>query len=357
MSLSDYDYDLPEELIALSPAAKRDASRLLHVGPSGLGHHVFADLPGLLRKGDVLVINDTKVFPAALRAIRPARAEGGGGDVEVDINLLSPEEAAPPTQSVWRAFTRPGKRLREGDQLIVSDALIFTVERREGAETVLSTDIPPGTFLEVLDQAGKMPLPPYIARRRAADETDRDRYQTVYAEKTGSIAAPTAGLHFTDEIFAALAEAGISTERVTLHVGAGTFLPVTADNVDDHKMHHEFGEILPEVAARLTDAKTEGRRIVSVGTTSTRVLEAAATGPGVVNAFRGTTDLFIKPGFRFNMVDALITNFHLPKSTLLMLVSAFAGYDRVMAAYREAITERYRFYSYGDACLFERADG
>ncbi len=355
MRLDDFDYHLPEELIALEPAVERDASRLLHVCAGGVGHYQFSDLPSLLREGDLLVVNNTRVFPAALKVTRPARAEGGGGDVEVDINLLYPL-AEKDGEVTWRAFARPAKRLREGDEVRVSPGLVGAVIRRDGGEVDLRFSLGSEDLMAAVEAAGDVPLPPYIARRRDVSDADRDRYQTVYAAHSGSVAAPTAGLHFTSGVFEALSEKGIETAAVTLHVGPGTFLPVSVDDVADHKMHSEWGEVTQAVADQVTRAKADGRRVVSVGTTSTRLLEAAATGRGELSPFRAATDIFIAPGFEFRIVDALITNFHLPKSTLMMLISAFAGLDRVKAAYAAAIEERYRFYSYGDACLLETAD-
>lgn len=355
MRPDEFDYHLPEELIALEPAAHRDASRLLHVpAADALGHFRFADLPTLLKRGDLLVVNDTKVFPAALTATRPARAVGGGGDVTVDINLLHPAVETD-HHVVWRAFARPAKRLREGDLLHISDGFTGQIVARTAGAVDIRFEKSPAELLLALEAAGDMPLPPYIARKRAPDMRDRERYQTVYAAHTGSVAAPTAGLHFTPDLFDALAQSGVETAHVTLHVGAGTFLPVTAESLDDHKMHAEWGEVSKPVADQINAAKAAGRRIVSVGTTSTRLLETAATGTGQIAPFRGETDIFITPGFDFKIVDALITNFHLPKSTLLMLISAFCGVQTVRDAYAAAVQERYRFYSYGDACLLERA--
>lgn len=353
MRTADFDFDLPEDLIALRPAKRRDGSRLLHVAPGGLADHRFAALPDLLREGDLLVLNDTRVIAAALRGVRAARAEGGGGDVAVDANLLRRLDE----RGVWRALVRPAKRLREGDLIDfggshASGDLVGLVLHREGGEVVLrlsSTE----PLDETLRAAGFMPLPPYIARRRAADEQDRERYQTVYAAEEGSVAAPTAGLHLTDEVFAALAARGVHRTSVTLHVGGGTFLPVTAADTDDHVMHAEWGRVSEEAARAMREARAAGGRIVCVGTTSLRLVEAAAAS-GEVRAFSGETDIFITPGYAFRACDALLTNFHLPRSTLFMLVSAFAGTEAMRAAYAHAVAERYRFYSYGDACLLER---
>lgn len=351
MRLSDFDYHLPEDLIALEPSAVRGESRLLHVQKGGTHHHQFTELPSLLKEGDLLVLNNTRVFPAALTGTRPARE--GGGEVRVDLNLLYPVEVRE-RQVTWRAFARPAKRLKAGDHLQIGSAAEAQVVRREGGEVDLLLNLSSDDFMAAVEEEGKIPLPPYIARRRDVTSSDRERYQTVYAVHSGSVAAPTAGLHFTPTILSALERRGITTAEVTLHVGPGTFLPVSSNDISDHQMHSEWGEITPDVAASINAAKAEGRRIVSVGTTSTRLLEAAAVADGVLEPFRAATDIFITPGYKFRIVDALITNFHLPRSTLLMLISAFAGVNSVKDAYKSAVEERYRFYSYGDACLLEK---
>ncbi|RFB03936.1 tRNA preQ1(34) S-adenosylmethionine ribosyltransferase-isomerase QueA [Parvularcula marina] len=354
MRTDEFDYDLPEELIALEPSDARDGSRLLHLPASGPVHHrQFRDLLALFGEDDVLVLNDTRVFPAALKAIRKAREVGGGGDVTIDINLhkFIREENG---ETIWRAFVRPAKRLAVSDELFMPAGLTARVITREGPEADLAF---PGSRDEVLarlDEAGEMPLPPYIARKRAAGTPDRERYQTVFAEKTGSVAAPTAGLHFTDELLSQLEARGTQIVRVTLHVGAGTFLPVSAENIEDHQMHSEWGEVSEAAAVALNAAMASGKRITCVGTTAMRLVESASSGPREIAPFSDETDIFITPGYAFRIADRLITNFHLPKSTLLMLVSAFSGKSRILAAYEEAIAERYRFFSYGDACLLER---
>lgn len=352
MRVDLFDFELPQERIALEPVEPRDASRLLHVTADGLNDRTVRDLPSILRPGDMLVLNDTKVIPAQLRGMRAARAVGGGGDVEIDVTLHKDMGA-----DRWRAFVRPAKRLREGDEIRFADTLTASVEERSDAEAVLAFTYRSKVFEEALAQTGVMPLPPYIARKRAVTDEDRDRYQTVYAEEQGSVAAPTAGLHFTDELLAALDAAGVQRTMITLHVGAGTFLPVTADNTSDHKMHSEWGEITVEQAQRINACKTSGGRIIAVGTTSLRLLESAADEAGVVRPFGAETDIFITPGYQFKAVDMLLTNFHLPRSTLFMLVSAFAGTAQMKAAYAHAIEKEYRFYSYGDACLLELNDG
>ncbi len=333
MLVSDFDFHLPEERIALRPAAPRDSARLLRVTPDALNDHNVRDLPGLLRPGDVLVMNDTRVIPAQLHARK--------GEAAIDVTLhlrLGPVD--------WLAFVRNARRLRPGDRLAFGPGLEGeVVEKRDSGEVHwrFHSDDP----LEVaLERAGEMPLPPYIARRRGIDAQDRADYQTVYAREDGAVAAPTAGLHFTPELFAALDAAGIVRETVTLHVGAVTFLPVKAERVADHRMHAEWGRVPDDVAARLATAKAEGRRVVAVGTTSLRLLEASGLKP-----FVGTTDIFITPGYRFGAIDGLMTNFHLPKSTLFMLVSALMGRERMLTAYTHAIERGYRFYSYGDSSL------
>ncbi|MBB4659277.1 tRNA preQ1(34) S-adenosylmethionine ribosyltransferase-isomerase QueA [Parvularcula dongshanensis] len=347
MRTADFDFDLPEDRIALRPAERRDASRLLHVRGGGFGDRRFAELPEILRPGDLLVLNDTKVLPAALRGIRPARPEGGGGDVAVEANLL-----APVGEGVWRALARPGKRLRDGDRIDFGAGLSGTVLSRDGGEVSLRLDAE-GDLDAALRAAGHMPLPPYIARRRPADDEDRERYQTVFAQAEGSVAAPTAGLHFTPEVLATCEARGIGAVHVTLHVGAGTFLPVSAEETSDHKMHAEWGHVSEEAAAAMREAKARGGRIVCVGTTALRLTETAAAS-GEVRAFLGETDIFITPGYDFRACDVLLTNFHLPRSTLFMLVCAFSGTDTMKAAYAHAVEAGYRFYSYGDACLLER---
>ncbi len=352
MKLSDFDFHLPEDRIALRPARPRDSARLLHVG-GALEDLGVLDLPGLLNPGDLLVFNDTRVLPASLSGVRPARAHGGGGDAAIEVNLHRREGA-----DRWRAFARPGKRLREGDTVRFSGGLEAVVEAKgEGGEIVLAFPLSGEALDRAVEAAGAPPLPPYIASKRAADEADRDDYQTLYAapDKTGSVAAPTAGLHFTERLFAALDARGVQRAHVTLHVGAGTFLPVKTEDVAEHRMHGEWFEISPEAAAAINAAKAAGRRVIPVGTTSLRTLESAADGEGRIAPGARETDIFITPGYRFRVADALLTNFHLPKSTLFMLVSALAGLDRMQVAYAHAIAGGYRFFSYGDACLIESA--
>ncbi len=347
MRTSDFDYHLPPELIAQHPAARRDESRLLMVDRAGGGvsHRRFGDLPGILAPGDLLVLNDTRVFPARTHGVRAAT----GGSVEV---LFLREEA----KGRWLALTRSGGKLRSGEELVLcgGDLRVRIAERRGQDGDVLS--LPPGVDLPaLLEERGEVPLPPYIRRDGHAASgaaADRERYQTVYARETGAVAAPTAGLHFTSDVFRELDSRGVERALLTLHVGPGTFRPVKTEEVGDHRMDAEEYSIGEEAAAAVNRARGAGGRVVAVGTTVCRVLESLARADGSVTAGAGSTDLFIFPPYRFRAVDALLTNFHLPRSTLLMLVSAFAGRDRVLAAYREAVGERYRFYSYGDCCLF-----
>ncbi|GAB4122316.1 MAG: tRNA preQ1(34) S-adenosylmethionine ribosyltransferase-isomerase QueA [Rhodothalassiaceae bacterium] len=335
MDVSDFDFELPPERIATRPIEPRDAARLLVVTPEARIDAGVRDLGRWLRPGDVLVVNDSRVIPARLIGRRDAVA------LEATLHRRLHERR-------WVAFVRPAKRCRIGD-LIDFSGLEARVLAREGGEVTLEFDT--DDMMAALERHALMPLPPYIAARRPVDARDREDYQTVYAARPGAVAAPTAGLHFTPELLARLAAQGIGREAVTLHVGAGTFLPVKAARTEDHRMHAEWGEIDAETAARLNAVRAEGGRIVAVGTTSLRLLESAADEAGVIHPFSDETDIFIAPGYRFRAVDLLMTNFHLPKSTLFMLVSAFSGLSRMKAAYRHAIDAGYRFYSYGDACL------
>ncbi|WP_298216433.1 tRNA preQ1(34) S-adenosylmethionine ribosyltransferase-isomerase QueA [Acidocella sp.] len=342
MRLSDFGYELPPELIATAPARPRDAARLLHVaGDGGLGDHIVRDLPALLRPDDLLVVNDTKVIPARLTARRGAASIGITLDRRLD-------------DGNWRVLLRNARRVRQGDILTIGpDFAAEAVEVSEGGAAVLRFIAE--DFSAALARSGALALPPYIARPAGVTEQDKQDYQTLFATHEGAVAAPTAGLHFTPALLAALQERGVELARVTLHVGAGTFLPVRAERIAEHKMHAERGVVTAETARRVNAAKAAGRRVVPVGTTALRLLEAAAPSPGVLAPFDGETDIFITPGYEFRIADALFTNFHLPRSTLLMLVAAFAGMERIKAAYAHAIARGYRFYSYGDACLLERA--
>jgi S-adenosylmethionine:tRNA ribosyltransferase-isomerase len=346
----DFDFVLPTELIAQTPVEPRDHARLLHVQPDRFSDRHIFDLPDLLRTGDLLVMNDTRVIPARLYGKRERAAQLGGA---IEIEILLHKKQGPQT---WLAFAKPGKRLHVGDKVIFAPDFSTTIiEKHESGEILLQFSASDAELPPLLERYGEMPLPPYIQREKGGRAKDRARYQTVYAAQAGAVAAPTAGLHFTPELLAKLEAKGIEHATVTLHVGAGTFLPVKADLVKDHVMHAEWGEISPTIAARINKVKNAGGRIVAVGTTSLRLLESAADDKGTVHPFNGDTAIFITPGYRFKAVDVLLTNFHLPRSTLFMLVSAFAGMERMRKAYEYAMERRYRFYSYGDATLLEKA--
>jgi S-adenosylmethionine:tRNA ribosyltransferase-isomerase len=346
MKVADFDFDLPPELIAQEPARPRDSARLLEVGAT-LGDRLIADLPKLLRPGDLLVYNDTRVIKARLNGRR------GTASVEVTLHKRLPAEAG----SLWRAFARPAKKLWAGDVIEFAPGFVATVtDKGEGGEITLRFALAGPEFHAALDHHGHMPLPPYVKRVRAGDPHDEADYQTVWGVRPGAVAASTAGLHFTDRLLAALEEAGIQRVALTLHVGAGTFLPMKVEDTRDHVMHAEWGEISAAAAAAIEAARRRQGRVVAVGTTALRLLETVAAAEGRVEAWSGETDIFIVPGFRFRAVDMLLTNFHLPRSTLFMLVAAFAGLPRMRAAYAHAVAQRYRFYSYGDACLLHRAD-
>ncbi|WP_434056188.1 MAG: tRNA preQ1(34) S-adenosylmethionine ribosyltransferase-isomerase QueA [Roseibium sp.] len=349
MRVDDFDFELPNERIALRPAKPRDVARMLVVRPdqgqviSDMG---VRDLPVLLEPGDALVFNDTKVIPAQLEGRRLR------GEVSAGIAVTLHMRCAP---DQWRAFARPAKKLQIDDLVEFERAeakLTATVrEKSDAGEVLLRFDVS-GPDLDVaIASVGHIPLPPYIAQKRAEDAQDKQDYQTIFAEKDGAVAAPTAGLHFTPQLLKALTERGIEQHIVTLHVGAGTFLPVKADDTDDHKMHAEWGEVSEKTATALREVKARGNKVVSVGTTSLRILESAAQANGSIQPFAGETAIFITPGFRFKAIDALMTNFHLPRSTLFMLVSALSGLETMRAAYVHAIESDYRFYSYGDASL------
>lgn len=350
MRVDEFDFDLPEELIALRPARPRDSARMLVIGPAEneLADRHVRDLGDYLREGDVLVFNDTRVIPARLFGKR----RRGEGEARIEALLHKREEA-----DLWRAFTRPAKKLLAGETVEFADGLHAIVEAKgEGGETLLRFSCTGAALDEAIARAGEMPLPPYIARKRETDEQDKSDYQTLFARLPGAVAAPTAGLHFTPELKKALEDRGVSFARLTLHVGAGTFLPVTADDTEAHKMHAEWGEISPETAELLNAARAKGGRIVPIGTTSLRLLESAARETGKIAPFCGDTDIFITPGHRFRAVDMLMTNFHLPRSTLFMLISALRSLPEMKRAYAHAVTARYRFYSYGDACLIQYRD-
>ena len=349
LALSDFDFDLPGERIALRPAEPRDSARLLQVGATGaLSDHAVADLPELLAPGDVLVFNDTRVISARLAGVRRREASR----IRVDATLhrrLAPDR--------WSAFMRPGKKLQPGDRICFGPEADLTARiaaKGEGGEVELAFDLAGAGLDAAVAVRGTMPLPPYIAARRAQDARDRRDYQTVYAAHDGSVAAPTAGLHFTPELLAALAARGVGAVFVTLHVGAGTFLPVKTEVVDDHRMHAEYGEVDAAAAHALNAARQAGGRVVCVGTTSLRLLESCLTVEGRYAPFAAETDIFIRPGRPVRAADGLLSNFHLPRSTLLMLVAAFSGLDTLRRAYAHAVADGYRFYSYGDAGLWWR---
>ena len=338
MRLSDFDFDLPAGRIALRPARPRDSARMLVVHEHEIDDRTVRDLPNLLEPGDVLVFNDTKVIPAQL--------EGRRGEASIGATLHKREG---PRE--WQAFLRNAKRVRPGDNIDFGEHVTASlIEKHEDGSGLLHFHgVEPVELL--LERAGRMPLPPYISSRREADERDRQDYQTMFAREEGAVAAPTAALHFTPELLDALDARGILREILTLHVGAGTFLPVKSERIDEHKMHAEWGRIEASTAERLNNLRREGRRLISVGTTSLRLLESAADDGGTIHPFEGDTAIFITPGYRFKAIDGLITNFHLPKSTLFMLVSALMGLDVMKSAYAHAVAEKYRFYSYGDASL------
>ena len=337
MRVDLFDFELPPQSIALRPASPRDAARMLVV-KGDLADHVVSDLPALLRAGDCLVFNDTRVIPAQLTGRR--------GDATIGATLHKRESLRS-----WRAFIRNAKRLHDGN-IVDFGAGVSAETSDKGADgswlLTFAGDEPVETLLE---RAGTMPLPPYIASKRAIDARDADDYQTMFAAEKGAVAAPTAALHFTPDLMTALSNNGIAHETLTLHVGAGTFLPVKADDTDDHAMHAEWGRIDAATATRLNTVRAGGGRLIAVGTTSLRLLESAADDDGVIHSFEGDTAIFITPGYRFKAIDGLMTNFHLPKSTLFMLVSALMGLERMQAAYAHAIASGYRFYSYGDSSL------
>lgn len=353
MKLNDFDYELPPEAIAVEPARPRDAARLLDLSCGGRQDRHIRDLPAILQRGDLLVVNNTRVIPA--------RLAGRRGEAGISITLHKHEQGAE-----WMVFAKPAKKCRPDDVILFGDNFAARVMGRgEGGEVRIrfiapdtGNDLDPASIEMGLAQFGSMPLPPYIRRPDGSTDADADDYQTMFAARSGAVAAPTAGLHFTPELMAALAQSGVGVAEVTLHVGAGTFLPVTVENVAEHRMHSEWGQISPETAKAINRTKATGGRVIAVGTTSLRILEACHADLGQIDAYSAETDIFITPGFSFGVVDMLLTNFHLPKSTLLMLVSAFAGMQPIRDAYAHALDGGYRFFSYGDACLLARtADG
>jgi len=341
LRVDDFDFDLPRSLIADRPAVPRDAGRLLLVERDALTDRMIGDLPGLLRRGDIAVFNDTRVIPARLLGRR--------GSARVEVTLHKSLGA-----DLWLAFAKGAKRLRPGDRVeFAPDFAAAVAGKTPAGEVQLRFDRGGAELRVALERHGAMPLPPYI-KRAAAEARDHGDYQTIYAAREGAVAAPTAGLHFSERLLRALDEAGIERAMVTLHVGAGTFLPVKVEDTSEHRMHSEYGIIETAVAARINAARRNGGRVVAIGTTSLRLLESAAAENGEIRPFAGDTDIFITPGYRFKAVDRLLTNFHLPRSTLFMLVAAFSGLARMKAAYEHAKAQGYRFFSYGDACLLER---
>jgi S-adenosylmethionine:tRNA ribosyltransferase-isomerase len=340
MLVSEFDFNLPRELIATAPANPRDSARLLLVGEHFFSDKSIGDFPSLLNNGDVLVFNDTKVIPAQLVGYR--------GEARIDFNLHKNI-----ADGVWKVFARNAKRVKCQDVIKISESFLATVLDKDGGELTLEFSAKGEEFFRLLNQHGTPPLPPYI-ERDGAKASDVDDYQTVYARNEGAVAAPTAGLHFTENLLEKIAERGVTCVFTTLHVGAGTFLPIKVDDTKDHKMHSEYGIITQEAADIINSAKASGGRVIAVGTTSLRLLETVADSDGCLRKFAGDTDIFITPGYKFKIVDNLLTNFHLPKSTLFMLVSAFAGTEKMKAAYAHAIENKYRFYSYGDACFLTK---
>jgi S-adenosylmethionine:tRNA ribosyltransferase-isomerase len=345
MKLSDFDFDLPEALIATRPARPRSSARLLLAQGDRIADQIVTDLVDILQPGDRLVLNDTKVIPARLNGTRARSGEAGDTSARIEVTLLEPQAGGD-----WTALVKPLKKLRDGEVIVFSADLSATVTGRGDGQAYLQFNLTGDDFDAALNAVGAMPLPPYIAAKRAADAADKDDYQTYWAKHAGAVAAPTASLHFDGPLLQALAARGVTMSYVTLHVGAGTFLPVKVDDVSEHKMHAEWGEVTATAAAQINATKAAGKRVIPVGTTALRLIESAAK-DGQLQPWTGPTDIFITPGFTFQIADGLMTNFHLPKSTLMMLVSALMGMDRIKAIYAHAIAERYRFFSYGDASL------
>ena len=346
MKLSDFDFDLPEALIATRPVHPRPAARLLHAEGGVIADRHVRDLPGVLRAGDLLVINDTKVIPAQLAGERRRDSADGSGRARVELTLMAPEP-----DGAWRVMARPLRKLAEGDSLAFAGGLTAQVLARREADALVRFDRAGDDFDAALARAGQMPLPPYIARRRAPDAHDMTDYQPVWARRAGSVAAPTASLHFDAPLIEALKAAGVGFAEVTLHVGAGTFLPVKSEEIAAHRMHAEWGKVGDDAAAQVNATRRAGGRVIAVGTTALRLIESAAGDDGVLRPWQGETDIFIRPGYRFRVTDGLITNFHLPRSTLLMLVAAMIGMEEMRRVYAHAVRARYRFFSYGDASL------
>lgn len=345
MKLSDFDFDLPENLIATRPARPRSSARLLLAQSGTIADRIVNELPGILHPGDRLILNDTKVIPARLFGVRHRSGEAGNTSAKMDVTLLEPR-----ADGSWSALIKPLKKVRDGEMIVFSDELTAEVVGRGDGQGYLVFNLKGDDFDAALNAVGAMPLPPYIAGKRPADEADKEDYQTYWARHAGAVAAPTASLHFDGPLLDALAARGVQFTHVTLHVGAGTFLPVKVDDVRDHKMHAEWGEVTADAAAQMNASKAAGHRVIPVGTTALRLIESAADG-GKMAPWIGPTDIFITPGFTFQIADGLMTNFHLPKSTLMMLVSALMGVEKIRNIYDHAIGEEYRFFSYGDSSL------
>lgn len=347
MKLSDFDFDLPEVLIATRPMTPRSAAKLLFAQGDAFHDKTVGDLIDLFQAGDRLVLNNTRVIPARLNGVRKRfGVQGGSGEAKIEVTLLDPD-----SEGCWSALIKPLRKVQVGEVITFSDQFHAELCEKRDGQAILRFNLTGDAFDAALEQAGAMPLPPYISSKRAADEQDKEDYQTVFAKHRGSVAAPTASLHFDEGLLDALIAKGVDITYVTLHVGAGTFLPVKVDDVTTHKMHKERGEVTSEAAAEILATKSEGGRVIPVGTTALRLVETAARGAGEIAPWKGATDIFIYPGFEFHVADALMTNFHLPKSTLIMLVSAFIGAERTKKLYSHAVSQRYRFFSYGDASL------
>ena len=345
MKLSDFDFDLPEELIATRPARPRSSARLLVARGDAIEDRIVRALPDYLRPGDRLVLNDTRVIPARLTGMRRREGPTGETAARIEVTLLAPQ-----ADGTWTALLKPLKKVADGERIEFAPTLSAICEGRSDGQARLRFDAEGDSLDEALEAVGQMPLPPYIAALRPPDEADREDYQALWARRRGAVAAPTASLHFDAPLMEALAARGVETTHVTLHVGAGTFLPVKVDDIREHRMHAEWGEVTEAAAAEIAATRAAGGRIIPVGTTALRLIETAARS-GAIEPFRGETDIFITPGFEFRVTDGLMTNFHLPKSTLMMLVSALMGVERIRTIYAHAIAQRYRFFSYGDASL------
>lgn len=341
MQVSLFEFKLPQENIATEPMNPRENAKLLHICPNELADLHIRNIPDLFEKGDLLVFNDTKVIPAKVNGLR--------GEAKISVNLLKQISL-----NEWAVLAKPAKRLKIGDIFTIADDFHATVkEKQENGQIILEFNVSGTEFYSKLEENGQMPLPPYIKREQAGEESDTDNYQTIYAKHKGAVAAPTAGLHFTENLMQQLQDKGIKFAFTTLHVGAGTFLPVKVDDTEDHEMHSEFCILNEETANLINKTKKSGKKVIAIGTTSLRVLESATDEQGIIHPYNQETNIFITPGYKFRMVDKLMTNFHLPSSTLFMLVSAFSGLENMQAAYNHAIENKYRFYSYGDSCLLE----